>query len=145
MSPKNAIKMINIQKSYLVHVGPILSNLSSLIHFSSITSTFVLVGPHWSYFVHFSPISFTLVMFGPFCPSWSYLVDIVTIRSITSTLVLIYPFVLIRSAFGPLYPIWSTLFPFSSILSIQSTSFHSVQFGPSISTLVQFGTFYLLF
>ena len=138
MSPKNAIKMINIQKSYLVHVGPILSNLSSLIHFSYIISTFVLVGPHWSYSVHFSPIQFTLVMFGPFCLPSSYSVDIVPIQSITSALVLIYLFVLIRSTFSPLCPIRCTLFPFSPILSIQSTSFHLVQFSTFSCTYLLF-------
>ena len=42
MSPKNAIKMINIQKSYLVHIGSIRSILSSSVPF----------GPIRSYLVH---------------------------------------------------------------------------------------------
>ena len=124
MSPKNAIKMINIQKFYSVYFGPI---LSSSVHFSSIQSILVLfgaIGPHLFYYVHFSLIQSTMVLFGPFCPLRSYLVDIGLIRStlvlfvpilsIMSTLVLIYLFVLIRSPsilsvhIGPLYFIWST-------------------------------------
>ena len=31
MSPKNAIKIINIQKSYLIHIGFIWSIMSSLV------------------------------------------------------------------------------------------------------------------
>ena len=118
MSPKNAIKMIIIQKSYLVNVGHILSILSSLIHFSSIIFTSVLVGPHWSYFVHFSPIQSTLVLFGPFYQPRSYSVHNVHFGpnlSICSYSVYI----------GPLYPIRSTLYLFSPILSIRSTSFHN--------------------
>ena len=46
MSPKNAMKMINIQKSLLVYIGFIWSILSTLALFS----------PYWSYFVHIGPI-----------------------------------------------------------------------------------------
>ena len=66
MSHKNAIKMINIQKSYLVHLGPIQSTLFHNVHFGSIQST--------------------LVLFSPLCPLRLYLVDMGPIRSIMSTL-----------------------------------------------------------
>ena len=42
MSPKNAIKMINIQKLYSIHIGFIRSILSSSVQF----------GPMLSYLVH---------------------------------------------------------------------------------------------
>ena len=45
MTPKSAIKMINIQKSYLVHIGLNQSILPSLVHFGpigSIRSTLVI-------------------------------------------------------------------------------------------------------
>ena len=38
MSPKNAIKMINIQKSYSVHIGSIRSILLSLVQFGHMQS-----------------------------------------------------------------------------------------------------------
>ena len=97
MSPRNAIKIINIQKSYLVHFGPIRSIFSSSVHFGSIRSILVL-------YRSFCLLQLTLVLFSP---PWSYSVHM-------STLVLIYALVLF----------WSTSFPFCHILSIQSTSFH---------------------
>ena len=54
MSPKNEIKMINIQKSYLVHIGSIWSILLSSVQFGLIQS----------YLVHSS----TKVLFGPIRP-----------------------------------------------------------------------------
>ena len=78
MSPKNAIKIINIQKSYSVHFGS--------IHF--------VFDPIWSYLVLFSPfyplkfnsvqfdlIKSTLVQFGPFSPHLLYSVHIGPILS----------------------------------------------------------------
>ena len=144
------------------------------IHIGCILSTLVLFGPHWSYLVHsvyFSPLQFYLgysVLFGLFwsilstlvlvCPHWSYSVQFDPIQSITSTLDLICPFILIRSPsilFGVNWPtmfylvslglIRSTLFPFSSILSIRSDLFHFIQFGPFVSTLVQFSQFWSIF
>jgi len=38
MSSKNAVKMIHIQKSYLVHIGSIWSILSSSVQFGLIRS-----------------------------------------------------------------------------------------------------------
>ena len=61
MSPKNAIKMINIQKYYSVHIGSIRSIMSSLVQFGpiqSIMSTRVQ-------FSLFSLIQSTLTLFGP--------------------------------------------------------------------------------
>ena len=69
MSPKNAIKMINIQKYYLVHIGPIRSTLVFCpLWFYSVH--LVLFGPICSYSVYIGPlcpIQFTLVPFGPPC------------------------------------------------------------------------------
>ena len=141
MSTRNAIKMINIQKSYLVHFSPIRSIFSSSVHFGSIWSTFVLLGPigpnwsysfllvlfgsHWSYSIHFGSIRSILVLYLSFCllqltlvlfsPPWSYLVHM-------STLVLIYPLVLF----------WSYLVHLIPILS------YSVHFIPFVSTSVHF-------
>ena len=94
MGPKNAIKMINIQKFYSIYFSPIPSILSFFVHFGSIWSMLVLLGsfcPHWYYYIHFSPIWSTLVIFsplwfysvyiGPFCPLLSYSIDIGPIRS----------------------------------------------------------------
>ena len=101
MSHKNALKMINIQKSYSVHfvlfnphwfclvyVGPIGSIRSTLILFyllmsylvqigyiQSIQSTLDLFGPYWSYSVHsiqFGPIQYTLFTSVLFSRYWSY-------------------------------------------------------------------------
>ena len=61
MSPKNAIKKINIQKSYLVHFGFVQSTLvlfGLVSPLDPILFTSVLFGPHWFYSVHF-------VHFGP--------------------------------------------------------------------------------
>ena len=97
--------MINIQKSYLVHIGSIWSILSSSIQFGPIPpiqsiwstkvlfgpfghiqSTLALFGPHQSCsvilstLIHFSPIraiQSIVVLFGPFCPLWFYSVHFV--------------------------------------------------------------------
>ena len=119
MSQKNAIKMINIQKSHSVPFYP----------FCPLRSTLVLFGLRWSYwvpsyFIHFSPIWSTLIIFSPFSPLWFYSVKIDHIWSILSTsvkfsqhwsysvhmstLVLICSFIFIQS----------TLFPFGPILYI---------------------------
>ena len=100
MSHKNALKMINIQKSYSVHfvlfnphwfclvyVGPIGSIRSTLILFyplmsysvhigyiQSIQSILDLFGPYWSYSVnsiHFSPIQYTQFTSVLFSRFWS--------------------------------------------------------------------------
>ena len=131
MSPKNAIKMINIQKFYLVHFGLILSILSTLVLCSQFD-------PNWSYFVHFNPIQ----------ASSSYLVHFVLFGPNLS-------FVLIRSTWVPFNPIQSTLVHFvlfsptwsnsvhhdpirsTSIICSNSVHLHSIR---SIrSTLVLFG------
>ena len=86
MSPKNAIKMINIQKYYLVHVGPFCPLWFYSIHIvlfglSPIQSTLVLFGPICSYSVHIGPlypIQFTLVLFSP---PYSHLVLFLSIQS----------------------------------------------------------------
>ena len=88
MSPKNVIKMINIQvlfgplQSYSVHLGSFCPFRSYLVNISPIwptsvlyvltQSTSVLFDPHWStllYSIHFgSPCSHSghFVLFGPF-------------------------------------------------------------------------------
>ena len=86
MSPKNAIKMINIQKYYLVHIGPIRSTLVHSAHFGSSWSTLsylvlVLFSWRWSYSVLFVPTRFTLVHSDLFSPLWSYSVLLVPIQS----------------------------------------------------------------
>ena len=76
MSPKNAIKIINIQNSYSIHIGFIWSTLSNKLY--SINS--VLSSPLWSYSVHsirIGPIRSTLVLFNLSIsvllgPLWSY-------------------------------------------------------------------------
>ena len=144
MSPTNAIKMINIQKSYSVYFGCNQSILSSSVHFGFIClwlSYWVHIGP----ILYFSPIQSTLVifspfsplrsysihsiLFGPFYPLWSYIVNIGPIQS---TMVM----------FGSLCPIRFHLFLFSPYvhfgpnLSIRS---YSVHFGSNWSTLFPFG------
>ena len=83
MTPKSAIKMINIQKSYLVHIGLNQSILPSLVHFSpigSIRSTLVIFNPYVHFgpnlsirsrSVYFDPIQFTLFPFGLLRSIWS--------------------------------------------------------------------------
>ena len=114
MSPKNAIKMINIQKFYSVQFGPF--------------------SPHWPYSVHIGPILSTSVLFSLFCPLWSF-------WSILSTLVQFGPIQSMLSAllhFSPIPVIRSTLVHFvhfSFIRSIQSTL---VLFNPNQSYSVLF-------
>ena len=161
MSPKNAIKIINIQKSYLVHFflfGPLWFYLVNLGPIWSIPSTLVLffalqfysdhIGPIQSicplryYSVDIGPIQSTLVLFGP---TWSYSFLFVPIQSIMSTLVLICQFVLIRSNQVLLNPFRSTLV--HSILFGLLWSYpvhfglpcsHSIQFCSILSNLVHF-------
>ena len=113
MSPKNAIKMINIQKYYLVHIGPIRSILPLwfysvhivLFGLGSIRSTLV-------HFAHFGSIRSTLsylvlVLFGPIC---SYSVHIGPLCPIQSTLVLFSPpcsYSVLLCPFNPPCSIWS--------------------------------------
>ena len=108
--------MIFIQKSYLIHFGPIRSILSSQVHFGSICSTLVLLGiisPNWSYSILFSPIWFTLIIFSPL---WFYSVHI---SSLQSTLVL----------FGPLCPLQLKLVLFG----LHFLFGPYVHFGPNLS------------
>ena len=127
MSPKNTIKMINIQKFYSVHFGLIRSILFSSVHFGFIWSTLVLFSPfspHWFYSIHFKSVRSTLVPFGPFCPLWS-------------TLVLLEPFSPHRSSSVHSIhfdSIWSIL-----ILVLFSWRWsYSIHFGPTRSDLVLF-------
>ena len=143
INPKKAIKMIFIQKSYSVLLGPFCLLWSTLVLFvlcwsywvqsiqiGHILSSSVLFGSHWSYSVHFGSIRFTLVLFGPLCPlqstlvlfgpHWSYLVHM-------STLVLIYPLVLIRSCSIHLVLIMSYYVLLHSIC---------VHFGPFLCTYI---------
>ena len=108
MTPKNAIKLINIQKSHSVHIGstrsnlvhtvvinpfgPIQSTLSTKVLFGPFRSTLASFGSHWSYYVHLGPFHIgpissilpTFVLFSPFCPLWSYSVYSVQFGSIWS-------------------------------------------------------------
>ena len=145
MSPKNAIKIINIQKSYLVHFflfGPLWFYLVNLAPIWSIPSTLVLFFPLQFYSDHIGPIQSTLVLFSP---TWSYSFLFVPIQSIMSTLVLICQFVLIRSTSVLLNPFRSTLV--HSILFGLLWSYpvhfglpcsHSIQFCSILSNLVHF-------
>ena len=187
--------MINIQKFYSVHFSHIRSILSSSVHFGpnrsipftlvlfhllspigsilfasvqygliqsclvefdsirSIMSTLVLIypvvlirftlvpfGPNWStlsFSDYFGPIQPTLFLFGPL---WSYLV-----RSIMSTLVLIYPFIIIRSYsvyIGPLCSIQSTSVLFGLPCS---HSVHFCSYGLFLSTSIHFGSLQSIF
>ena len=108
MSPKNAIKMINIQKYNLVHIGPIWLTLVHFAHFGSIRSTLsysvlVLFSRHWSYLfllsshwstlsysVHFGPSRSSLFSFGPILSIQStlfHLVHLCSLQSIQITLI----------------------------------------------------------
>ena len=74
---------------YLVHFGPIRSNLlrSYSVQLGTIRSTLVIFSqlcPLWSYLVYstlFGPNRSTLVLFGPFCILQFYLVQFGHIRS----------------------------------------------------------------
>ena len=143
MSSKNAIKIINIQKSYLVHIGSIWFIMSSSVQFFSIQSIWsylvhyvhqssiiysVLFSPRWPYLVHIGPSWFTEVIFGPFCLLWSYLVHYVYFG---------FNFVL----FGPY---WFYLVHFVHFDPLQSYSGHLVHLGlihSILFTLVLFSPF----
>ena len=110
MSPKNAMKIINIQKSYSVYIGSIWSNLIQfsplcLLKLYSVHS--VLFNPHWLYSVHIRPILSISVLFGLFCPLSSYSIDSIYFGSIWPYSVYI----------GPIWSILSTLIHFSPIRS----------------------------
>ena len=76
--PKNAIKIINIQKFYsvhFVHFSPLWFNSIYSVHFGSILSTLVLFGlfsPHWSLSVLFGPHWPTIFFCVQFCPPCSH-------------------------------------------------------------------------
>ena len=82
MSLKNAIKMINIQKSYLVYISyigpfcPLQSNLDIFGPFSPFcplkfySVQFGPFGLHWSYSVHVDPVLSTLVRWYAQDPAW---------------------------------------------------------------------------
>ena len=107
MSPKNAIKMINIQKSYSVHLVLFDPHWFCLVYvglIGSIRSTLILLYPFKSYSIHICYI----IIFNPFSPPWLYLVHIGPIQSTLLTSVL----------FSPLY---SLLFYLVDIGPIRST------------------------
>ena len=166
MHPKNAIKMINIQKSYSVHIVSLWSNLSS-VQFNPIWSYLVhsihhsFVRSNSIYLVHFSPIQSIQSTLALFSSYWSYLVYFGFIQSIMPTLVLFGPIRSILSArstsvwFGPFCTVWSYsvhFVHFDSIWSylvhidpIRSTSVLLVLFCPLCqlrSYLVRFGPSY---
>ena len=144
MSPRNAIKMINIQKSYLVHFGPIRSIFSSSVHFGSTWSTFVLlglIGPNWSYSFLFSPIRFTLVIFSPL---WFYSVHIGPISFILSTSVDIGPIQSTMILFGLYVHFGPNLCIGFFLVLFGPPCSHSVifcPFSPLHSICVHFGPF----
>ena len=120
--------MINIQKSYLVYFSPNQFILSSLVHFGSIWSTLVLLGP----FIHIGPILSTSVLFHP---HWSY--------SVHSTLVLFGSHLSysvhsvnlgpIKSTLVLFHPIWSYSIHFGHIQSYLFLFGPYVHFGPNLS------------
>ena len=94
---KNAIKMINIQKYYLVHIGSIQSNLFHLVLFSLFyplkfysvqfnrsSRSYSSVNFSSIQSVHIVSIWSTLVLFGPFSLLWSYSMLFVYFGSIWS-------------------------------------------------------------
>ena len=138
--------MINIQKSYSVHIISIRSILSSLIHFSSIwfilpsKVLFGLFNTHWLYLVHIGPILSTSVLSVHIVPIRSTLVlfcPLQSFRSILSTLVLsvhyilfglFYPLWSNSVLFGPFSPLWFYLVHFVHLGSIRSILFTSVHY-----------------
>ena len=97
ISLKNAIKMINIQKYYLVHIGFIQSDLFHLVLFSLFyplkfysvqfdqsSRSYLLVNFSSIQSVHIVSIWSTLVLFSPFSLLWSYLMPFVYFGSIWS-------------------------------------------------------------
>ena len=97
ISLKNAIKMINIQKYYLVHIGSIQSNLFHLVLFSLFyplkfysvqfdrsSQSYSSVNFSSIQSVHIVSIWSTLVLFGPFSLLWSYSMHFVYFDSIWS-------------------------------------------------------------
>ena len=144
MSPKNAIKIINIQKSYSVHIGSIQSIMFSSIQFGLIQSYSVLFSPCYPlkfYLVYFGPfnlIQSTSLLFGPFGPHLFYSVHSVHYSPIQFKLVL----------FGPFCLLWSYSIQIDSIQSSLSTTVQYAHFGPTVqfgpvqsilSTLLLFG------
>ena len=155
MSPKNAIKMINIQSliwSTLVRFGPygpirsiwsflVHSVLFNLVHIGLIQSTLFLFGPLcllWS-------ILFTLVHLSPIRvirSTWSYLVHFVHFGSIWSIILISVIFnshcsYLVH--FGPVYPLCSYSVPFCPFCSLWYYLVPFCHFGLVQSTLFLFG------
>ena len=121
MGPKNAIKIINIQNSYLVHTGSIRSIMSTLVLFSPYgpnrSIPFYLVNS-----IHQSSIQFT----------WSYSVHLVHIDPILSTSVLFVSYWSIQSIFSTLVLfglLWSYSVYSIHFCSIWSDSVYSVHIG----------------
>ena len=109
--------MINIQKYYLVHIGPFWSMLVHSAHFGSIWSTFVLfsliyplgpIGLLWSYSVLFIPTRSTLVHFVLLSSLWSYSILLFPIWSYSIWSICVH--------FGPFRPLQFILVHFSSFL-----------------------------
>ena len=100
MNPENAIKIINIQKSYPVLFSPLWFYSVQIGPIWSILSSSVLFSRHWSSLVHYGPI-----------------------RSNMSTLFLICPLALFS-------PHWSTLSYLVHFGLIRSYFVHSVHFVP---------------
>ena len=130
MSPKNAIKIINIQKYYSVHIDPFFPLWFYSIHLGPIRSTLVLFGPIFP----LSPIQSILVLFGPL---WSYLLLISPHWSTLSNSINFGPIQSSLFLFGPILSIRYTLFHLCSLWSLQTTSIH---FGPLRSIFVHFRT-----
>ena len=132
MGLKNTTKIINIQKSFSVHIDFIWSTPLKLysIHL-------VLFSPLWSYLVHSVRIYWPyLVHIGPIL---STLYHIVHFGPTRSTLILFdsfFPFWFTSVLFAPFGPfihfdfIWSTLVLFGPFCSLRPFHFTLVLFGP---------------
>ena len=68
MNPENAIKIINIQKSYSVLFSPLWFYSVQIGPIWSILSSSVLFSRHWSSLVHYGPIRSNMSTFYLICP-----------------------------------------------------------------------------
>ena len=95
MNPENAIKIINIQKSYSVLFSPLWFYSVQIGPIWSILSSSVLFSRHWSSLVHYGPIRSnmsTLFLICPLALFQSTLVHLVLFSPVRSYSVIFCPF-----------------------------------------------------